>query len=266
VTPARIHELATFDATDEGGSSQSGDTYEVLRVNADMAAERDRIAAYLAALPDKTLALVAEMDVAEPDAAGPVAFVCPMHPPIVREESGSCPICGMKLVPQAAGDAAHAAQAGHAEASSPAHHHDHGDAMADGIEWEDLMPDVNRATNTTNTRWKLVDRDTGAENAAIDWAFNTGDQVKIRLVNETASDHPMHHPFHIHGERFLVLAQDDLVEPNLAWKDTVLIRTGQTVDILMDASNPGLWMAHCHIPEHMASGMMFRFQVRSMDA
>ena len=33
--------------------------------------------------------------------------------------------------------------------------------------------------------------------------------MKIRLVNEMDSDHPMHHPFHIHGAgRFLVLARD----------------------------------------------------------
>jgi hypothetical protein len=34
---------------------------------------------------------------------------------------------------------------------------------------------------------------------AIDWRFRVGDRVKIRLVNEMDSDHPMHHPFHIHG-------------------------------------------------------------------
>ena len=45
------------------------------------------------------------------------------------------------------------------------------------------------------------------------------------------------------------------------WKDTVLVRTGQTVDILFDVTNPGLWMAHCHIAEHMQSGMMFSFTV-----
>jgi FtsP/CotA-like multicopper oxidase with cupredoxin domain len=61
--------------------------------------------------------------------------------------------------------------------------------------------------------------------------------------------------------RFLVLARDGVVEPNLVWKDTVLVRTGQVVDILFDVTNPGLWMAHCHIAEHMQSGMMFSFNV-----
>jgi FtsP/CotA-like multicopper oxidase with cupredoxin domain len=40
-----------------------------------------------------------------------------------------------------------------------------------------------------------------------------------------------------------------------------LVRTGQTVDILFDVTNPGLWMAHCHIPEHQQSGMMVSFTV-----
>ena len=39
------------------------------------------------------------------------------------------------------------------------------------------------------------------------------DPVKVRLVNEMDSDHPMHHPFHLHGAgRFLVLARDGVVE------------------------------------------------------
>jgi len=84
---------------------------------------------------------------------------------------------------------------------------------------------------------------TGAENRAIDWRFQVGDRVKLRLVNEMDSNHP----FHIHGAgRFLILARDGQAEANLVWKDTVLVRTGQTVDLLLDVTDPGLWMAHRH--------------------
>ena len=117
-------------------------------------------------------------------------------------------------------------------------------------------------TNPSNMRWVLVDRKTGQRNGAIDWSFHVGDRAKIRLINEMDSDHPMHHPFHIHGAgRFLVLTRNGVVEPNLVWKDTVLVRTGEVVDIVLDVSNPGLWMAHCHIAEHAESGMMFSFNV-----
>jgi len=161
---------------------------------------------------------------------------------------------------------------GHHGEHEPGHHHvrhehehgghEHGHDTAQGIEWEDDMVEVNRKTTPANMRWKLVDRDTGAENAQIDWTFHVGDQVKLRLVNEMDSDHPMPHPFHVHGAgRFLILARNDVVEPNLVWKDTVLVRTGETVDILLDVTNPGRWMAHCHIAEHHESGMMFSFNV-----
>jgi len=152
----------------------------------------------------------------------------------------------------------HSGHGHHGHHGEPEHAHD----TSQGIEWEDDMVEVNRMTTPANMRWKLVDRETGAENAQIDWTFRVGDQVKLRLLNEMDSDHPMPHPFHVHGAgRFLILARDDVVEPNLVWKDTVLVRTGETVDILLDVTNPGRWMAHCHIAEHHESGMMFSFNV-----
>ena len=124
------------------------------------------------------------------------------------------------------------------------------------------MVDVNRLTTPSNTRWKLIDRSDESENHAISWGFRVGDRVKIRLVNEMDSDHPMHHPFHVHGAgRFLILASDGEPETNLMWKDTVLVRTAEVVDILLDVTHPGRWMAHCHIAEHHESGMMFSFKV-----
>jgi FtsP/CotA-like multicopper oxidase with cupredoxin domain len=155
---------------------------------------------------------------------------------------------------------AHADHSAHDDAAHGNHGHDH--AATGGIEWEDDMVDVNRITTPANTRWKLVDRSNDAANHAIAWQFTVGDRVKIRLVNEMDSDHPMHHPFHIHGAgRFLVLARDGEAERNLVWSDTVLVRTGEVVDILLDVTNPGRWMAHCHIAEHHESGMMFSFDV-----
>jgi FtsP/CotA-like multicopper oxidase with cupredoxin domain len=185
---------------------------------------------------------------------------------VVSEEPGKCPECGMKLVPArlvSGGGHGHEEHHEHHEHHEHEHHGEgHVHASAQGIEWEDDMVEVNRLTTPANMRWKLIDRETGAENAAIDWRFRVGDRVKIRLVNEMDSDHPMPHPFHVHGAgRFLVLSRDGVVERNLVWKDTVLVRTGETVDILLEVTNPGVWMAHCHIAEHHESGMMLSFTV-----
>jgi FtsP/CotA-like multicopper oxidase with cupredoxin domain len=157
----------------------------------------------------------------------------------------------------------HHEPAGHEHGQHPrAHATGQASGFPRGIEWEDDMVEVNRRTTPANTRWKLVDRDTGAEGHLIDWAFRVGERVKIRIVNEMDSDHPMHHPFHVHGAgRFLILSRDGVIEPNLVWKDTVLVPTGQTVDILLEVTNPGVWMAHCHIAEHHEGGMMLSFRV-----
>jgi len=293
-TPARTYELAAITVEEGAAEPSLTAEFERLRTPADMATERARIAPWLQAAPDKTLALVAEMDMGEPEAgagAG-IAYVCPMHPDVVTDEPGRCPKCGMKLTaaqagptyacpmhPEVKSDRADrcpecgmklvpAKLAGKPLQEEQPHGHGHGHGHGEthgfprGIEWEDDMVELNRRTTPHNMHWKLIDRETGAEGRGIDWRFRVGDRVKIRLVNEMDSDHPMHHPFHVHGAgRFLILSRDGVVEPNLVWKDTVLITTGQTVDILLDVTNPGRWMAHCHIAEHHESGMMFSFTV-----
>ena len=291
-TPARTYGLATITIEETRAEPSLTSEFERLRTSSDMAPERARIASYLHTAPDKTLALVAEMSMDEPAGSG-ITYACPMHPEVESHEPGRCPKCGMKLMAKEAAQKAYTCPM-HPEVKSneagrcptcgmklvlarhgdehhgyhePHEHHEEDvhEAQADfprGIEWEDDMVDLNRRTTPRNMRWKLVDRVTGAEGHAIDWRFRVGDRVKIRLINEMDSDHPMHHPFHVHGAgRFLILSRDGVVEPNLVWKDTVLIPTGQTVDILLEVTNPGRWMAHCHIAEHHEGGMMFSFTV-----
>jgi FtsP/CotA-like multicopper oxidase with cupredoxin domain len=101
-----------------------------------------------------------------------------------------------------------------------------------------------------------------ARNGDIDWTFSQGDMVKVRIYNDEKGMHPMQHPIHFHGQKFVILSVDGEANENLQWKDSVLIPTGRTYDILVDMSNPGLWMAHCHIAEHLHSGMMFNFEVK----
>lgn len=133
----------------------------------------------------------------------------------------------------------------------------------DAYEWEDTMAGMNSASNSNMMRWKLVDESTGKTNMDIDdWTFKQGDKVKIRIFNDPKSMHPMQHPIHFHGQRFVVLSTNGVKNENPVWQDTALIAKGDTVDILLDASNPGTWMVHCHILEHAESGMMLPFTVK----
>jgi FtsP/CotA-like multicopper oxidase with cupredoxin domain len=233
-TPDRIYRLASVTVTDEPVAPDLQDSFEQLRRAPELDAERRQLDRWLTAPPGKILAAVAEMDDPSGDEAG------------------------------AQGDHSGGHDMGAAAPSPEGDVHEHFAAHGDsaGIEWEDDMVEMNRRTTPANTRWRLLDRTSGGHEPPVDWQFTAGERVKIRLVNEMESDHPMHHPVHLHGAgRFLVLSRDGVPEPNLVWKDTVLIRTGQTVDILFEVTNPGRWMAHCHIPEHMHSGMVFGFTV-----
>lgn len=124
------------------------------------------------------------------------------------------------------------------------------------IEWEDEMPKMNAMSNEENTHWILRNVNSGKEGFDIDYQANVGDVKKIRLYNDPESAHPMQHPIHLHGQRFLVLSENGILNENLAWKDSVLVPTGKTVDILVEFSNPGKWAMHCHILEHAEAGMI----------
>ncbi len=129
------------------------------------------------------------------------------------------------------------------------------------MEWNDAMPMMNWLSSGTQVTWILRDLATGRENGDIHWTFQRGDLVKIRVFNSPESFHPMNHPIHVHGQRFVVLARDDVPNDNLVWKDTAILPVGSTMDILVEMSNPGDWMLHCHIAEHLSAGMMFHFTV-----
>lgn len=128
------------------------------------------------------------------------------------------------------------------------------------IEWDDGMKAANEASTSGTLRWIMKDA-SGAENMAVAWPLRKGEAVRVVIENPASGMHPMQHPIHFHGQRFVVLSVNGARVTNRAWKDTVLVGAGDTVEILLDAANPGKWMAHCHIAEHLTSGMMTGFDV-----
>jgi FtsP/CotA-like multicopper oxidase with cupredoxin domain len=80
-----------------------------------------------------------------------------------------------------------------------------------------------------------------------------GDLVRVTVVNRSLETHP----WHLHGHRVLVLSRDG--EPPTGsplWLDTFDVRPGEVWQVGFAATNPGLWMNHCHNLPHADQGMM----------
>jgi len=79
-----------------------------------------------------------------------------------------------------------------------------------------------------------------------------GDLVKLTLVNDTSTVHPMH----LHGHHALVLSRDGRPSTGSPWwTDTLDVPAGSRYVVAFQADNPGLWMEHCHNLNHAAAGL-----------
>ncbi len=82
-------------------------------------------------------------------------------------------------------------------------------------------------------------------------SLHHGQTCKLKLINNTVFDHPMH----LHGHAFRVLNRNGQPDPYQTWQDTVMVWSNESVEIAFVADNPGDWMFHCHVLEHQVSGM-----------
>jgi len=83
-------------------------------------------------------------------------------------------------------------------------------------------------------------------------AIEQGQRVRLRFQNMSM----MFHPMHVHGHTFAMLGGG-------ARKDTVIVRPMQTVEVDLDANNPGQWATHCHNIYHAEAGMMTTLSYQS---
>lgn len=133
---------------------------------------------------------------------------------------------------------------------------DHG-----GIEWEDNMPEANSRSDTETTKWSLLDLDNPRDDN-FEWTFNQNDVVTISVNNDKKAMHPMQHPVHLHGQKFIVKSINGVPTKNRVFKDVVQVPVGDTYELVVSMDNIGTWLLHCHIPEHMESGMVGKFIVK----
>ena len=75
--------------------------------------------------------------------------------------------------------------------------------------------------------------------------------------------HSSPHPFHVHGAQFQIIERNGDTPPanEHGWKDTVMVREGEEVRLLVKFNKEGLFMYHCHILEHEDAGMIGQFLV-----
>ena len=99
------------------------------------------------------------------------------------------------------------------------------------------------------------------DGARIDFVARKGDLERWQFFNRSIEPHPMH----VHGTQFQVLSRDGVdarrLPTDLGWKDTVLVRPGESVEIALRFGVTGNYVLHCHNLEHEDNGMMLNFNV-----
>lgn len=138
-----------------------------------------------------------------------------------------------------------------------------GDTPVSGTPWVQPTADVPTWTGATEVlghHWVL---DENMEQSTVSIDGTTYPNVPEVMVDanvettfelENASE--MHHPFHIHGNRFQVVdVGGEAIPAGQGWKDTFDIPPRTTVTLVSPLDNPGEWMYHCHILEHADDGM-----------
>jgi FtsP/CotA-like multicopper oxidase with cupredoxin domain len=104
--------------------------------------------------------------------------------------------------------------------------------------------------------WALAGRSSTGHDGPPLFRVTRGRTVVLHFPNRTAFPHAMH----VHGHHFRLLDRiDDGWKPY--WLDTVLINPQRSARIAFVADNPGKWLIHCHMIEHMETGMAAWFEV-----
>lgn len=84
------------------------------------------------------------------------------------------------------------------------------------------------------------------------YVVRVGDLVRMTITNRSGAAHPMH----LHGHHFLVLSRDGIpIRSSSWWADTLNLQDGESYEVGFRATNPGIWMFHCHNLPHAADGL-----------
>ncbi|MBQ1027970.1 multicopper oxidase family protein [Micromonospora sp. C95] len=84
-----------------------------------------------------------------------------------------------------------------------------------------------------------------------------GNLIRFTVVNRS----PETHPWHLHGHPVLILSRNGTpTSGSPLWMDTFDVRPGEVWEVAFKATNPGIWMNHCHNLPHAQQGMMLQLR------
>ena len=120
-------------------------------------------------------------------------------------------------------------------------------------EWR-IDPGTSRPNPNEMTDFNVLTMNGKAFPGTSPLVVRKGQRVRVRIGNLSAMDH---HPIHLHGYNFKVVATDGGdVPPSAQHPDTtVLVAVGSTRDIEFVADAPGDWVMHCHMTHHVMNQM-----------
>lgn len=120
-------------------------------------------------------------------------------------------------------------------------------------EW-DIKPGTRRPNPNTMADFNVLTMNARCYPGTSPLVANKSDKVRIRFGNLSAMDH---HPIHLHGHYFKIVATDGGQIPVTAQipETTVLVATGTTRDIEFIATEAGDWAMHCHMTHHVMNQM-----------
>ena len=139
-------------------------------------------------------------------------------------------------------------------------YHDHSPSMDDSIAggMYGMLSIIGRheaartaSSSSSSRRWATSRRSTAARSSAT---RRSSARTSASLVQwDVMAMGSEHHSFHVHGHRWLT--------PGGIPRDTQTVGPAESFRVRWRERDPGTWLYHCHVEEHMAAGMIGTYRV-----
>ncbi len=130
------------------------------------------------------------------------------------------------------------------------------------FEWEGAVTPMDKSGQAVPTFWLVNKRAwEGMSQDSIPAPLATLERGRTYIFN-LKNVTQYHHPIHLHGHTFTVLELNGQTLAEPFHTDTVLLGKNGSAKAAFVADNPGRWMYHCHVIEHMKTGLMGYIEVK----